>query len=185
MPHNYTLTSLIQTNDMLWKNGATLRFAWSTPFSLICLLHLLHIELMLNPLYTLSVIPLLCLTHRCCLGAGIPSIHCCVITFGHVMNLCRGKVWVRRDCFPAPSPRGRRRVGSCSNRSVWHVQIHRTWWKECYDAKRDAVTNSSIMCLCRLFLGTGSQTNLSLFPWNFLTSAVRWKIHWQKVCKSI
>lgn len=70
--------------------------------------------------------------NRCCLGAGILSIHCCIIAF------CPRNVWVRRNCLPAPSPEGSR-VRSC-NRSVWHVQILRTGLKKC-DAKRAAVTH--------------------------------------------
>lgn len=131
MLHNYTLTSLIQTNYMLWKNGAVLCL---TPPLNIVLFYLLHIELMAH------FVPYQCflctVSHEtdvvwvkesCRFTAASSSLW-------HVVNLYGGNVWVSRDCFPAPLPKGKR-VGSCSNRSVWHVQSHRIWWKECYDAK--------------------------------------------------
>lgn len=76
---------------------------------------------------------------------------------------------------------------SCVNRSVWLVQIHRIWGKECCDAKCATVTNSSTMCLTHisLFMGTLYLTNLYAFPWNFLTPAVGWKALIQKVSCSI
>lgn len=163
MPHNYTLASLIPTNYMFERTGLTAPFTWSTSFYLISVIFITH---WINGTpSTLSVFSLHCLAwNRCCSGAGILTIHCCIITFGIVMNLGRGNLWVSRDCLPAPSPKGSK-VGSCANRSKWHVRIHRVRWKEYYDAKRAVVINSSIMGLIyRFFLGTGYQINRSVFP---------------------
>lgn len=126
MPHNYTLTSLIQTNYGFWKNGALPHSSFHLIYSILPYLSVMFTTYWFTGVTTtiLSIFPLHIYTWtRCCLGAGILSIHCCIIIFCHVMSLCRGNVWVtHHDCFPAPSPKGRRE-GSCSNRSVWHVQF--------------------------------------------------------------
>lgn len=144
----------------------------STTFCLICLWYLLHIELMV------PFLPYQCFLCTVSHETDVVWVQeSCRFTAASwhsdmLWTCAEENVWVSRDCFPAPSPKGKR-VGPCSNRGVWHVQIHRIWWKECYDAKRAAVTDSSTMCLTclGLLMGTGSRINLSVLPWNFHTSA--------------
>lgn len=121
-----TLTSLIQTNYMLWKKGFTHRltppFTLSTPVCHFCLLYFLLIDSLVPSLYLISYFSA-CLTwNRCCLGAGNLSTHCCIIAFCHVVNLCWTNVWVSPDCFSAPSPRGRREGSSAKSTSCTNLQ---------------------------------------------------------------
>ncbi len=129
---------------MLWKNVAMLcltpPFTQSTTFCLNRLLYLLHIELMV------PFVPYQCFLCTVSHETGVVWVQeSCRFTAASsycdmLWTCAEENVWVSRDCFPAPSPKGKR-VGSCSNRSIWHVQIQKIWGKECYDAKRAAVTH--------------------------------------------
>lgn len=123
MPHNYTLTSLIQTNNGFWKNRAILSpnwpFTWPTPFCLMSLIYLLHNDmgpLLPNQcyLYTFLDETDVVLVQESCRFTAASSHSVMLCTCAE--ETCES----RYDCFPAPSPKGRR-VGSCSNRSIWHV----------------------------------------------------------------
>lgn len=155
MPHNSSLTGLIQTNYMLWKKGA--KFAQSATFCLMCRLYSLHTELMVplvpDQCYLCSV------SHETDVVWVQESWRFTAASSHPDMSWACAEedVCVSRDCFPAPSPEGKR-VGSRSSRSLWHVQIHRISSKECCDAKCAVVPTSSTFCRTHLslFMGTGS-----------------------------
>ncbi len=135
-----------------------LPFSESALICLFCLLFLLH----LNEWYSLCLISVSfgrLTRNRCYLGAENLSIHCCIITLCHIVNL----YWEACESGVTVSLHPRLKVGGpCVSRSVWHVQIHKIWRKECYDAKLATVTNSSTMCLTSLslFFETVSLINL-------------------------
>lgn len=154
MPYDCRLACLIQTSCMFMKErvcalpSSILHLVYSILpcLSVLCVTHWIN-----STLCTLSAFPMHCLTwNRCCLGVGILSIHCYIIIFCQHGELVLGNLWVRHDCFPAPSPKGMR-VRSCSTGSVWHVQIYRTQWKECHGAKSKSTPFSTLLCWLPVF----------------------------------
>ena len=126
---------------MLWRNVSALVSLLRCVASLRCIHGRLN-QWCLRHRISFSFVRLK--RNRCALGAGTPSNHCCIIRFSHVTSVCRSKVWVSHNYFPAPLPEGRK-IGSCTDRREWHLQFQYFRWKECKNAKREMAIQANAM----------------------------------------